>query len=98
MQKTEYERRISDWISDVCSSDLVLPAFGESDEFVTVGLLRNDEVTDADRAALWMQMSATTKSPQSCGLFVVRSAARLGLIGHRFGRLLRRFGVTEIAI
>src|SRR3546814_4893673 len=26
-QKTAYEMRISDWSSDVCSSDLVIPAF-----------------------------------------------------------------------
>src|SRR3546814_8767934 len=26
-QKTAYERRISDWSSDVCSSDLLLPRF-----------------------------------------------------------------------
>src|SRR3546814_2138449 len=28
-QKTEYEMRISDWISDVCSSDLVAAEQGE---------------------------------------------------------------------
>src|SRR3546814_5650713 len=27
MQKTTYERRISDWSSDVCSSDLLLTSF-----------------------------------------------------------------------
>src|SRR3546814_4668171 len=29
-QKTEYELRISDWSSDVCSSDLALPRFPRS--------------------------------------------------------------------
>src|SRR3546814_4071634 len=27
-QKTAYEMRISDWSSDVCSSDLLMPAWG----------------------------------------------------------------------
>src|SRR3546814_8370963 len=31
-QKTAYEMRISDWSSDVCSSDLHLPADAEPDE------------------------------------------------------------------
>src|SRR3546814_9579287 len=31
-QKTAYEMRISDWSSDVCSSDLVHPAFGRLHE------------------------------------------------------------------
>src|SRR3546814_9839556 len=30
-QKTAYEMRISDWSSDVCSSDLQDPAIGEQD-------------------------------------------------------------------
>src|SRR3546814_7499614 len=29
-QKTAYEMRISDWSSDVCSSDLVAPAFPDA--------------------------------------------------------------------
>src|SRR3546814_7161085 len=31
-QKTAYEMRISDWSSDVCSSDLRLPAPGPADD------------------------------------------------------------------
>src|SRR3546814_8440461 len=33
MQKTAYEMRISDWSSDVCSSDLDHLAFGKGDLF-----------------------------------------------------------------
>src|SRR3546814_9494077 len=31
-QKTAYEMRISDWSSDVCSSDLEIQSFGEDNE------------------------------------------------------------------
>src|SRR3546814_5120032 len=30
MQKTSYERRISDWMSDVCSPDLDIPHAGQT--------------------------------------------------------------------
>src|SRR3546814_10494082 len=38
-QKTAYEMRISDWSSDVCSSDLTAPVLviqGEGDEYGTI--------------------------------------------------------------
>src|SRR3546814_8983017 len=65
-QKTAYERRISDWSSDVCSSDLALadpddrPATrqGQHQEVVRIGgvdaplLMRRDEVQDHLRIAV----------------------------------------------
>src|SRR3546814_6711445 len=55
-QKTAYEMRISDWSSDVCSSDLVLVAIGQENAFPWIerdigltfnrwGLPELDEVT-----------------------------------------------------
>src|SRR3546814_10130759 len=50
-QKTAYDMRISDWSSDVCSSDLALPALGETEHFeldqhrdqeVVIGLIGAD--------------------------------------------------------
>src|SRR3546814_9275369 len=36
-QKTAYEMRISDWSSDVCSSDLMALGIGQGDEVATPG-------------------------------------------------------------
>src|SRR3546814_5855654 len=36
-QKTAYEMRISDWSSDVCSSDLAVPAVGVVEDVVHAG-------------------------------------------------------------
>src|SRR3546814_5177327 len=47
-QKTAYEMRISDWSSDVCSSDLRKPRGMES----RVEIERDDEVPSVDRKLL----------------------------------------------
>src|SRR3546814_4151931 len=47
-QKTAYEMRISDWSSDVCSSDLLYPSH---DYFVVCAELRRDRVQYAFQAA-----------------------------------------------
>src|SRR3546814_1019104 len=54
-QKTAYERRISDWSSDVCSSDLLSaspsvdgPAGGLADRGISLSLL--------ERRAIWIGM------------------------------------------
>src|SRR3546814_6984717 len=39
-QKTAYEMRISDWSSDVCSSDLLAEGGGEGDHLAAIGLLQ----------------------------------------------------------
>src|SRR3546814_393938 len=47
-QKTAYEMRISDWSSDVCSSDLAQPAqFSKKISIELVGGLSGDDVDDA---------------------------------------------------
>src|SRR3546814_5717196 len=48
-QKTAYEMRISDWSSDVCSSDLGLRTVAQFDEFelahlIGAGLPRRDDI------------------------------------------------------
>src|SRR3546814_10063309 len=44
-QKTAYEMRISDWSSDVCSSDLLarIHLRDRRGQFVPIGMVRNDE-------------------------------------------------------
>src|SRR3546814_703234 len=55
-QKTAYEMRISDWSSDVCSSDL---AASEDGRFLYVGIGSNSNITErgmnaeVDRAVVW---------------------------------------------
>src|SRR3546814_7515877 len=44
-QKTAYEMRISDWSSDVCSSDLL----GSGESFMIAGLLNNRSIGAIDR-------------------------------------------------
>src|SRR3546814_17703504 len=59
-QKTAYEMRISDWSSDVCSSDLVACLFGRQDivrmndlEFLAIGFqLAGDEALFMERQQL----------------------------------------------
>src|SRR3546814_4454683 len=43
-QKTAYEMRISDWSSDVCSSDLMIDRMGLGDHVVLEGVRPNREV------------------------------------------------------
>src|SRR3546814_9047166 len=45
MQKTAYEIRISDWSSDVCSSDLLTNALGGTRRFFTRGKVSSDRRT-----------------------------------------------------
>src|SRR3546814_16305308 len=47
-QKTAYEMRISDWSSDVCSSDLLIGQAGATREILVVGLARLDRVRDIE--------------------------------------------------
>src|SRR3546814_12544015 len=59
-QKTAYEMRISDWSSDVCSSDLV-PAdpavrYGLLANGLRYAILRNE--TPAGKASLWRRVHA----------------------------------------
>src|SRR3546814_3101726 len=49
-QKTAYEMRISDWSSDVCSSDLMMERFNE------ISTLMADPPADADFDALMEEM------------------------------------------
>src|SRR3546814_13853294 len=42
-QKTAYEMRISDWSSDVCSSDLDAARIGKADDYLVTGLDAHDQ-------------------------------------------------------
>src|SRR3546814_4548701 len=60
-QKTAYEMRISDWSSDVCSSDLVrerstmrhMAAVQPEDQNLPKGIQRSRPLPDAKLGALW---------------------------------------------
>src|SRR3546814_18007921 len=48
-QETAYEMRISDWSSDVCSSDLRLAARAQASQLIGQGLAIDDRAAVADR-------------------------------------------------
>src|SRR3546814_8761010 len=76
-QKTAYELRISDWSSDVCSSDLVIPATVSEAPYILHGLLMND----AGRRV--RQHFADT------GGFTDHVFAACSLLGYRFAPRIR---------
>src|SRR3546814_7676259 len=51
-QKTAYEVRISDWSSDVCSSDLRLAAISRRDRFKSTAAMTTPAIAIGTRAAL----------------------------------------------
>src|SRR3546814_6000871 len=75
-QKTAYEMRISDWSSDVCSSDLPLP---ESSSL----MMRADEKSDIDAASA----ASSEGSCDSCD--PVRSSRSASLPARPIRRLAR---------
>src|SRR3546814_6952473 len=49
-QKTAYEMRISDWISDVCSSDLAIPSIAhQAQHFLAAELVVKEAAEEAAR-------------------------------------------------
>src|SRR3546814_4974570 len=69
-QKTAYEMRISDWSSDVCSSDLVAPGAGA--DFVAskhAGLVKIEPRTA--RAEQWLDRAATGEASWDGNALVV---------------------------
>src|SRR3546814_1068024 len=81
-QKTAYEMRISDWSSDVCSSDLadplrVIQGLAQAIGFLCAGLIfvRSGDVRNMTTAAnLWM--AATLGIAIGLGHYVLRSEER----------------------
>src|SRR3546814_15265554 len=82
-QKTAYEMRISDWSSDVCSSDLGrVEQIGEIAELVAD--LRDDAILLRDRpAAAILAVLARAREPQR---IAVSDVAESCLFEHRGGR------------
>src|SRR3546814_9198812 len=71
MQKTAYDMRISDWSSDVCSSDLAfLPRDGRAD----IGPAGDEMRLDAQRIDRHPARPESFEQPQHAG--AVRRAAR----------------------
>src|SRR3546814_6560813 len=74
-QKTAYERRISDWSSDVCSSDLqsqiALPldwnAGGANDGPLIVGTSNADAVRYLRHVSTWPVRTAVLTGPHGSG-------------------------------
>src|SRR3546814_16851883 len=81
-QKTAYELRISDWSSDVCSSDL----FGNDDVAGGVALLHHS--LDAERGNLLLARAGNVESVDELVLDGLGDLAVGGL--DRLGELLRR--------
>src|SRR3546814_5531680 len=70
-QKTAYEMRISDWSSDVCSSDLVHSRLGKAGRVLMLGLtfkedvpdLRNSKVVNVIERLKWIGHEVTIHDP-----------------------------------
>src|SRR3546814_11091797 len=88
-QKTAYEMRISDWSSDVCSSDLkAAPGFVNQASFDAGALTIGEDVIHRARVgvrvrdtAMILYTSGTSANPKGCLLSheaVVREASNLG--------------------
>src|SRR3546814_4030506 len=78
-QKTAYELRISDWSSDVCSSDLSLGSACGSGSGKVSHVLRAMGVSEADaRASIRLGWGRyTSEAELRDGLNAIRDAARL---------------------
>src|SRR3546814_9130231 len=74
-QKTAYEMRISDWSSDVCSSDLIWTQTAQS------------SLSRISRSILPLVAFMLLSGPQSAGMATPRSLIRLDMLRKRF-RLL----------
>src|SRR3546814_4210240 len=69
-QKTAYEMRISDWSSDVCSSDLIVArvdAVDEDDAGLGIGIGRGDDLVP-EGAGLDGLVNATAKLERPVGI------------------------------
>src|SRR3546814_7284374 len=74
-QKTAYEMRISDWSSDVCSSDLPADHDGKTDEYSPAPPATSTRMWSGDgTAASW---SSASPDPTKAGLRSQRSPRRL---------------------
>src|SRR3546814_12530150 len=73
-QKTAYEMRISDWSSDVCSSDLIGLGVGIGDMDDRMVLPPLDHAVGAERAA---PVGAEFEPPPMAGIAKVDGAGRL---------------------
>src|SRR3546814_2274950 len=75
-QKTAYEMRISDWSSDVCSSDLA----PTQSELVVLAAESREELLQRARAALaHLQSASLPEVAKACSAYA-RGAQRLALI------------------
>src|SRR3546814_1827361 len=86
-QKTAYEMRISDWSSDVCSSDLLAQeavALGDRVDDAAVG---EDQVDVGERQGLPLRVEGRVQSGVPPGIHALRVlAGDLGtLLGRQFG-------------
>src|SRR3546814_4033658 len=72
-QKTAYEMRISDWSSDVCSSDLSLTADCEIGEW--------QRVIDINLGGVFNCMKHELPAMKAAGGVIVNTASIMGLVG-----------------
>src|SRR3546814_5565938 len=80
-QKTAYEMRISDWSSDVCSSDLAHPQLGAA----VLGLDRQNEPDVADLLALHLLGEGEVEFEAAGGVVGRADIKQAREVGKEFG-------------
>src|SRR3546814_4577691 len=91
-QKTAYEMRISDWSSDVCSSDLLyLFTVSELEDYIADKTLKSKTGTHgASRGTLYVSKHQCGQLRQRIGFTPEEAARRVGVTVERFEKQIGR--------
>src|SRR3546814_1649289 len=84
-QKTAYEMRISDWSSDVCSSDLAAPFPGGAPDQET-----HDLMHDLSRMQIWATALACGQTPGAREAMDLCQRTRAYIVGRTFPNANRK--------
>src|SRR3546814_7078922 len=103
-QKTSYEMRISDWSSDVCSSDLPEDIEGRHDDERVADIVRIERGLDGngklarghDGAAVRRQQAIAIESPARCAVCRPERLHRRGARKHGRARKNQEINVEPI--
>src|SRR3546814_6104925 len=108
-QQTEYEMRISDWSSDVCSSDLLDLVHADRldrtvehdlalDDLVAVGLKRLDDVAYRDRAVELAGVRRLADQRQRGAVEALGLLLGIGAAGSVLGLQTLTIGFEDLAV